>query len=66
VAKWRVVTQVTVIAHTIVEADDADTAREIASQRPVHLMGFAEEEDSFIIEEADGEPDCFTVEAVRG
>jgi len=63
--KFLVSAKVTVSAHTIVEAASAADALLIAEQRDVALSGFDEEDRVFIIEEADGEPDNFSVEAKR-
>jgi hypothetical protein len=63
-AKWKVCCTVTCSAHTIVEAETAEEALAIAEQRDVYLHQQAEHSDSFIIDEADGEP--YGIEVVRG
>ena len=53
---------VTVSCHTTVEAESEEEAIEIASGRSVEIDGFGHRSDeSWIIEEGDGDPERITV-----
>jgi hypothetical protein len=56
VRQFKVSCTVTCSAYTVVEAETAFEAQQIAEQRDVFLSGFAEPTESFIVDEPDGEP----------
>jgi hypothetical protein len=63
--KFAVYAAVTCSAFTLVEADTPEAALEIANGRGVMLGGIgsgADPKDTFVIEDADGEPDNIRIE----
>lgn len=64
-AEFTVYATVTVSAHTVVEADNAEHALEIAKGRSAAIGGNGsgnDPDEHFVIEDADGEPENLRVD----